>query len=109
LTCSDKLENGIAISKKRIPWSRITWLSTDVGTVEVRIRRIFNLMDGNENLKLMKILQYKAGKQGKLDVALFSKNSGASSVSTILLAYPLRRQRVELLMEYFINYKNRYL
>jgi hypothetical protein len=27
------------------------------------------------------------GKQGKLDVALFSKNSGASSVSTILLAY----------------------
>jgi hypothetical protein len=34
---------------------RITWLTTDVGTEEVRIRRIFNLMDGNENLKLMKI------------------------------------------------------
>jgi hypothetical protein len=32
-----------------------------------------------ENLKLMKVL---TGKQGKLDVALFSKKSGASSVST---------------------------
>jgi Mor family transcriptional regulator len=40
---------------------RITWLTTDVGTEEVRNRRIFNLMDGNENLKLMKYYR-KAGK-----------------------------------------------
>jgi hypothetical protein len=36
----------------------------------------------------------KAGKQGKLDVALFSKNSGASSVSTILLAYQKKTPKI---------------
>jgi hypothetical protein len=49
-------------------------------------------MDGNEILKHEDI---KAGKQGKLDVAVFSKNSGASSVTTILLAYQKKTTNLE--------------